>query len=88
MPKPILLRGGRIVDPSTQTDVQGDLLLADGRVEALAPGLDAPDGHQSLHRPAGDHEVAQLPAVAVEVHVRDRAVTPVAREYFITEQLA
>jgi dihydroorotase len=37
--KPILIRGGRVVDPSTGVDAERDLLLKDGRVAAIeAPG--------------------------------------------------
>ncbi|MCB8044947.1 amidohydrolase family protein [Microbacterium oxydans] len=37
-----LLRGGRVIDPKTETDRITDLLLADGRVAALGDGLTAP----------------------------------------------
>ena len=37
--KPILIRGGRVVDPSSGLDADRDLLLKDGRVSAIeAPG--------------------------------------------------
>lgn len=37
--KPILIRGGRVVDPSSGVDADRDLLLKDGRVSAVdAPG--------------------------------------------------
>ncbi|MGC1298990.1 MAG: dihydroorotase [Alloacidobacterium sp.] len=37
--KPILIRGGRVVDPSSGVDADRDLLLKDGRVSAIdAPG--------------------------------------------------
>ena len=35
--RPILLRGGRVIDPSRGTDETADLLLKDGKVEALGP---------------------------------------------------
>lgn len=35
--RPLLLRGGRIVDPSQGLDRRGDLLLREGRVEAVLP---------------------------------------------------
>ena len=41
---PILFRGGRVVDPSQSLDGVKDLLLVDGRVEALGKGLSVPDG--------------------------------------------
>ena len=41
---PMLLRGGRVVDPSQGLDEVRDMLVVDGRVEALGAGLSAPDG--------------------------------------------
>jgi len=40
----ILLKGGRVVDPSQQHDGVADLLLIDGKVEKLGRNLGAPDG--------------------------------------------
>ena len=42
--KPLLLRGGRIVDPSTGRDETGDVLLLDGRIADSGRGLGTPDG--------------------------------------------
>jgi dihydroorotase len=44
MSRPILLRGGRLVDPSQKLDEQLDLLLVDGRVARFGRGLDVPEG--------------------------------------------
>jgi len=41
---PVLLRGGRVVDPSQDVDAVLDVLLADGAVARLGEGLDAPAG--------------------------------------------
>jgi N-acyl-D-aspartate/D-glutamate deacylase len=38
-----LLRGGRVVDPGSGFDGVADVLLDDGRIEAVGPDLDAPD---------------------------------------------
>src|ERR1700710_1218693 len=35
MSKPLLLRGGRIVDPSQSMDAVGDVLIVDGKIEAI-----------------------------------------------------
>jgi dihydroorotase len=43
-PPPVLLRGGRVVDPSQDLDARLDVLLADGAVAALGESLDAPPG--------------------------------------------
>ncbi len=37
----LLLAGGRIIDPSTQTDAIGDVLVGDGRIVAVGRGLTA-----------------------------------------------
>jgi dihydroorotase len=42
-PRPLLLRGGRVIDPSTGTDAIVDVLLAEGRVLHVGPGLGTPD---------------------------------------------
>jgi dihydroorotase len=41
--RPILIRGGRVLDPSQGTDATLDLLLADGRVAALGEDVSVPD---------------------------------------------
>lgn len=43
MSRDLLLRGGRIVDPSQNMDVTGDVLLRDGKVEACGSALGTPD---------------------------------------------
>src|SRR3954454_18473650 len=40
MSRPLLLRGGRLLDPSTRTDAAGDLLIANGKIESLADRVD------------------------------------------------
>jgi len=46
--RPILIRGGRVLDPSRGTDQTADLLLQDGKVEALGQNLGRPDGAEVL----------------------------------------
>jgi dihydroorotase len=41
--RPILIRNGRVVDPSTGFDDSADVLLTDGRVVEVGRGLGAPD---------------------------------------------
>src|SRR4051812_39345706 len=38
-PRPILLRGGRIFDPSQNLDLIGDLFIRNGKVEAIAASI-------------------------------------------------
>jgi dihydroorotase len=47
-PKKILLRGGRVIDPSSATDGVMDLLVQDGAIEALGRGLGKPDGAEVI----------------------------------------
>ncbi len=42
--KPMLLQGGRVIDPSQQQDGVADVLIVDGKIAGLGPGLRAPDG--------------------------------------------
>ena len=41
--RPLLLTGGRVVDPSQQLDEPRDLLALDGRIEAVERGIDGPE---------------------------------------------
>lgn len=63
----VLLRGGRVVDPSRELDETLDVLLADGKVAAVGAGLEGPEG-------ADVHDVAGLVVVPglVDVHVHLR----------------
>ncbi len=40
----LLLRGGRLLDPSSKLDGVGDLLLRDGKIESVGGRIEAPDG--------------------------------------------
>jgi dihydroorotase len=44
----ILLRGGRVVDPSQNIDRVSDVLLLDGKIEAVGPNLGSPDEAQVI----------------------------------------
>jgi dihydroorotase len=44
----ILLRGGRVIDPSQSLDRVSDVLLLDGKVESVGQNLGTPDGAQVL----------------------------------------
>src|ERR1044071_3027698 len=41
--KPLLLRGGRLVDPSQQLDEKGDLLITGGDIAAVGGKINAPE---------------------------------------------
>jgi len=40
----IVIRGGRVLDPSTALDATQDVLIVDGAIRELGPALPAPDG--------------------------------------------
>ncbi len=48
MTKPLLIRGGRVVDPKAGVDAVGDLLLVDGKVAAFSSRVDAPKDAEVL----------------------------------------
>ena len=39
---PIVIRNGRVIDPSSNTDRVADVLIVDGRVAGVAPNLSSP----------------------------------------------
>src|SRR5437660_3768513 len=44
MSRPILLQGGRIIDPSRDMDQAGDVLIQDGKIAGVGRSVSAPDG--------------------------------------------
>src|SRR4051812_25174894 len=46
--KPLLLRGGRVVDPSQGLDETSDLLIANGQITGSGRSLGAPDGSEVI----------------------------------------
>ena len=42
--RPVLIRGGRVIDPAQSLDQVGDVLLRDGLVAAIGPNLNADEG--------------------------------------------
>jgi dihydroorotase len=66
--RPLLLRGGRVIDPSRGLDEPGDVLVQDGRIAAVAAALAAPDGADV--REVGGLVVAPG-LVDIHVHLRE-----------------
>jgi dihydroorotase len=66
--RPILLKGGRVIDPSQGHDGTADLLLVDGLVEALGADLSAPDGAEIVDA-AG--KIVAPGLVDIHVHLRE-----------------
>src|SRR2546430_16051417 len=46
--RPLLLAGGRVIDPSQQRDGVEDLLVVDGKVAGLGSKLSTPDGAERI----------------------------------------
>jgi len=68
MSGPLLLRGGRVIDPSRDVDQTADVLIQDGRIAGLGPNLAPPDGAQ-VRDVRG--KVVAPGLVDVHVHLRE-----------------
>lgn len=68
MSAPLLLKGGRLVDPSQGLDSVGDLLLVDGAVAAVGGTIAGPDGARTIEC-AG--LVVSPGMIDVHVHLRE-----------------
>ena len=66
--RPILIRGGRVLDPSRGTDEVADLYLADGKVQASGRDLGSPDDALVLDA-AG--KVVSPGLIDLHVHLRE-----------------
>lgn len=66
--KPLLLKGGRVIDPSRNHDGQADVLIVGGRIESVGRGLNSPDGGDLIDV-AG--KVVAPGLVDIHVHLRE-----------------
>ena len=66
--KPILIRGGRVIDPSQNRDEVADLLIEDGVVRGKAKGVGTPDGAETID---GAGLVLAPGFVDLHVHLRE-----------------
>lgn len=66
--QPILLRGGRLVDPAQKIDETLDVLLADGKVAKVGSSLEAPEGARVE---ACDGRIVMPGLIDVHVHLRE-----------------
>ena len=48
MSDPVLIRGGRVIDPSQTIDAIRDVLVVDGVVAEIGEGVDAPEGAREI----------------------------------------
>ncbi len=68
MTRPLVLRGGRVLDPSRGLDERADVLIRDGQIAAVGSGLGTPDGAEVLD--VRDQIVAPG-LVDLHVHLRE-----------------
>ncbi len=68
MTRPLVLRGGRVLDPSRGLDERADVLIRDGQITAVGSGLGTPDGAEV--RDVRDQIVAPG-LVDLHVHLRE-----------------
>ena len=68
MTRPILLRGGRVIDPSRGLDETTDVLLQKGKIEAVGRNLGTPDGAEVVDA-AG--KVVAPGLIDLHVHLRE-----------------
>ena len=65
---PLLIKGGRVIDPSRNADAVADLLVLDGRIAAVGTNIGLPDGAQ-VHDARG--KVVAPGLIDVHVHLRE-----------------
>ncbi len=46
--QPVFLRGGRVIDPTQQHDAVSNVLIVDGKIEAIGRDINAPDGAEVI----------------------------------------
>jgi len=68
MTRPLVLRGGRVIDPSRDLDETADVLIQDGKIAGLGAGLGTPDGAE-VRDVRG--KVVAPGLVDVHVHLRE-----------------
>jgi len=66
--RPVLIRGGRVIDPSQGYDAVSDLLVVDGRIAGLGQGLGAPDGAEVVDARG---KVVSPGLIDLHVHLRE-----------------
>lgn len=66
--RPVLVRGGRVLDPSRQLDQAADVLIQDGRIAAVESNVTAPEGAETID---ASGMVVAPGLVDVHVHLRE-----------------
>ena len=65
---PLLIRGGRVIDPSQAIDATRDVLVVDGVVAEVGKGIDPPEGVREID---ADGLVVTPGLIDVHVHLRE-----------------
>ena len=68
MTRPLLLKGGRVIDPSRNMDQPADVLIEDGKIAAVGHGLAVPQGADVRDV---THKIVAPGLVDVHVHLRE-----------------
>ena len=68
MTRPLLLRGGRVIDPSQSFDQPADVLIVDGKIAAVGTSAGTPDGAE-VRDVAG--RIVAPGLVDIHVHLRE-----------------
>jgi len=69
--RPLVIRGGRVVDPSQDLDAHVDLLLQDGVVAGLGEGIDAPESPDGAEEIDASGLVVCPGLIDIHVHLRE-----------------
>ncbi|MED5199987.1 MAG: dihydroorotase, partial [Gemmatimonadota bacterium] len=65
---PLLIRGGRVIDPSQSIDAIQDVLVMDGVLAEVADGIDLPEGAREIE---AEGLVVTPGLIDVHVHLRE-----------------
>ncbi len=66
--RPVLVKGGRVIDPSRQLDRAAVVLIQDGRIAAVESNVTAPEGAETID---ASGMVVAPGLVDVHVHLRE-----------------
>ncbi|MEZ4585755.1 MAG: hypothetical protein R2909_05080 [Gemmatimonadales bacterium] len=66
--RPLLISGGRVIDPSRETDGIADVLVSDGKIEAVGHNIPLPEGGSRVDATG---KVVAPGLIDVHVHLRE-----------------
>ena len=67
---PFLIAGARVIDPSRQSDGVADVLVVDGRIEAVGRNVPAPEGARRIDGTGKVVATADVPEIPRDVLYR------------------